>query len=162
MLSLATATAISAVAATVAVELLVMWATAGSVLAALVTLLAVVTVISMMAVLPVLARPLFLLPVLSGWSLLLDPRLARCFRGGRRGRWSDRGVLSRDGGHGRRRGVDVVASLFGDVWGVRVRLASGISGRTAVRARATATTVRASAFGHATMFVMGCVLAVSR
>ena len=43
---------------------------------------------------------------------------------------------------------------------VRVRLASGIGGRTAVRARATATTMRASAFGHATMFVMGCVLAI--
>ena len=44
---------------------------------------------------------------------------------------------------------------------VRVRLAGVFGGSTAVRARPAAATMRASAFGHATMFVMGCVLALS-
>jgi hypothetical protein len=155
---MATASAVAAVTAAVAVELLVAGPTA--ILAATI---AVISVVAIVAVFAMLARAMLLLAIFSLRPLLLvDSRLAGRFRDRRRRRWCSWGVLSRDGGYRRRRIVCVVASRGGSVWCVRVRLASRISGRTAVRARATATTVGTSAFGHATMFVMGVVFAVSR
>jgi hypothetical protein len=117
-----------------------------------------------------LPRRTLVLLEFAGWALLL---LLSCLAGGlghrwRRGRWRCGRFLGRHRDDRRRRGIDIVIvasidwSLRGSV-AVRVRFAVGFSRRTAVRARATATTtMRASAFGHATMFVMGCLLALSR
>jgi hypothetical protein len=105
---------------------------------------------------------LVLLAVFSRGSLilrLLFARLRGCFGG--RLAWSGWGVLSHDGGVCARRRVVGIPAIGGCLWGsieVRVRLAR-VCRRAAVRARPTAATMRASTFGHATMFVMGCLRA---
>lgn len=163
MIALPSATAVPAISPAIAVELLLVRPAA--VLCSVAALVAVVV-----SVVAMIARALVVLAEFAlGPLLLLLPRFGRGFSGGggrRRGRRSRLGcVLGYDGSHGWRRGVDRVTSIYWSLRGsieVRIRLASGISGRTAVRARATATTMRASAFGHATMFIMGCLLAMSR
>ena len=87
----------------------------------------------------------------------------RGFVGGRRRR-GGRDVLDGDGCLGTRRCLGHVAVIGRCLRGtveVRIRLASVFGGRIAVRARPTAATMRASTFGHATMFVMGYLLAVA-
>jgi hypothetical protein len=176
MVALATAASVAPAASTIAIELLlIVLPAARSVFVSLAALVAV-----MLAMLALLARgPLVGTSILTRSTLLLISRLARRFRRGRSGcrcgrsrRGSGRGsgrrcggVLGRDRDRRGRRVIDWFVSIdwsLGSV-AVRVRLAIGLGGRTVVRARATAaTTMRASAFGHATMFVMGCVLALSR
>jgi hypothetical protein len=176
MVALATAASVAPAASTIAIELLlIVLPAARSVFVSLAALVAM-----MLAMLALLARgPLVGTSILTRSTLLLISRLARRFRRGRSGcrcgrsrRGSGRGsgrrcggVLGRDRDRRGRRVIDWFVSIdwsLGSV-AVRVRLAIGLGGRTVVRARATAaTTMRASAFGHATMFVMGCVLALSR
>jgi hypothetical protein len=179
MVSLTTATPIATVASAVAVELLILRAPA--VVATLVALVPVmVPVFARLPGLPRLSgfpRSRLVLAELSRGRLLLLTwltwltwltRLTRLRRGlasgrRRRGR-GGRDVLDANGCLGTRRRLGHVAvigrSLRAPVE-VRVRLASVIGGRTAVRARPTAATMRASTFGHATMFVMGYLLAVA-
>ena len=173
MVSLATTASVTPAASAIAVELLVVLPASRAVFIPVAALVAVM--VPMLAMLA--GRPLVRPSILTGRTLLLLSRLARRFRRGWRGRRCRRrrgqrrrcwGVLGRDRDRrGRRvRVIDWVAfidwSLGGSV-AVWVRLAVGLCGRTIVRARATAaTTMRASAFGHATMFVMGFVLALSR
>jgi hypothetical protein len=118
-------------------------------------------------------RSRLLLAELSRGRLLRLTWLTRFawFTGFRRGlvggRWKRGGrdvLVEGNGCLGTRRCLGHVAVIRGRLWGpveVRVRLASVFGGRTAVRARPTAATMRASAFGHATMFVMGYLLAVA-
>jgi hypothetical protein len=167
MFTLTTTASIASIASAVAVELLILGASARSILVAVAALIAVVAIVAVVAVFAMISRPLFVLLEFPWRALLLLACLSRGFGRGSRRRRSGGCVLCGYEGHGRRRRcvVVVVASInwsFGGSVSVRVWLASLIGGRTAVRARATATTVRASAFGHATMFVMGCLLATSR
>jgi len=161
-----TSAAIPAVAATVAIptELLVLLAVA--VLSALVAVIAVVAILvrPLVAVTPVFTGTMFALPELARRSLL-GLRLARLHEGLARRGGRCRGVLGRDRGQVRRRWGGVIASIrrgIGSPVAIRIGVADGIGWRLIVRTRATATTVRASAFGHATMFVMGCLRAMSR
>ena len=147
VVALPPSTTIAAIATAVAVELLMLGAAA--------VLTAVIAMVAMLPVIPVL------------WSLR---RLGRCCRAllacvphlgrsvGGRGRWRwRRGVLGDHGCDGWRRGVSVIPGVGWRVWArfaVRVRLAL-FGGIATIRARPSAATVRASAFGHATMFVMG-------
>ena len=165
VIALATAATIAPIAPAVAVELLVVLSATVVAVSALVPAALVAVVVAMIAMLAMVARTLIMLAKFSRRTLLLRLAcFARRFGYGRRRRRGCWGVLSRDESHRRRRRVDVVASINWGLRGsvqVRVRLAGRISGRSAVRARAPATTVRASAFGHATLFVMGYVLATS-
>jgi hypothetical protein len=140
MLALTTAAAIATIASAVAVELLILGASARSILVAVAALVAIVAIVAVMAVFAMFSGPLFVLAELSRWALLLLACLSRRFGRGRRRRQSGGCVLRGYEGHGRRRGVVVivvviVASInwsFGGSVSVRVRLASLISGRTAV------------------------------
>jgi len=175
MVALTTATPITTVASAVAVgELLIL--RAPTIVAALVTLVTLVTLmVPVSARLPGLSgfpRSRLVLAELARGRLLLVTwltrfawftGLSRGLVGGRRRR-GGRDVLDGDGCLGTRRRlghVAVIGRCLGGPVEVRVRLASVIGGRAAVRARPTAATMRASTFGHATMFVMGYLLAVA-
>jgi len=176
VIPLATAAAVPPAASAIPVELLVVLPAPCAVFVSVAALLPVM--VPMLAMLAMLARrPLVRPSIFTRRTLLLLSCLARRFRRGWSGRRCRRrcgrgrrrrcgGVLRRHRGNWGRRVIDLVASIDWSLGGsveVRVRLAVGLSARTVVRARATAaTTMRASAFGHATMFVMGCVLALSR
>ena len=152
MIALAPTPSIASVPPAVAVELLVLRAAA--VVAARLAMIAMVAVLS---VIPVL-RSLRLVARRRGpWLARRLPRFGGLL--GSRWRGSRGSVLGRYGRDGRRRrGVD------GDVgtgWCVRSRIAVRIrlalfGGIATILARPSAATVRASAFGHATRFVMGC------
>jgi hypothetical protein len=178
MVALTTATPIATVASAVAVvELLIL--RAPTIVAALVALVALIALmVPMCARLPGLPglsgfpRSRLVLAELSRGRLLLVTWLTRFawFTGLRRGlvggrrRRGGRDVLDGNGCLGTRRRlghVAVIGRCLGAPVEVRVRLASVIGGRAAVRARPTAATMRASTFGHATMFVMGYLLAVA-
>jgi len=172
MVALTTAAPIATVASAVAVvELLILRPPA--VVATLVAL--VPRMVPVFARLPGLSgfpRSRLVLAKLSRWRLLLVTWLTRFawFTGLRRGlvggrrRRGGRDVLDGNGCLGTRRGlghVAVIGRRLGGPVEVRVRLASVFGGLRAVRARPTAATMRASTFGHATMFVMGYLLAVA-
>jgi len=175
MVALTTAAPIATVASAVAVvELLILRPPA--VVATLVAL--VPRVVPVFARLPGLSgfpRSRLVLAKLSRWRLLLVTwlarfawltRLTRLRRGLADGcrRRGGRDVLDGNGCLGTRRGlghVAVIGRRLGGPVEVRVRLASVFGGLRAVRARPTAATMRASTFGHATMFVMGFLLAVA-
>jgi hypothetical protein len=172
MLALATASTVPAISAPVAVELLAM--RAATILAAVSPVspvsavpafsTVVAVMMAVLPVLPVLTRPLFLVAGLPRGALLLLAGFGGCLADRGRG-WCGWGVLSRDGGGGSRRCFGHIATLGWRLGGpveVRVRLACVIGGRTAVRARPSAATMRASTFGHAAVFVMGCELTTAR
>jgi len=158
MIALSAPSAVPAIATAVPVELLLLWTPA-----VVTARLALVARVTMLAVLPMGGTLCLLaLPVRPG--LRCVAALGGCLRC-RCGR-SGGGVVGGDGGH-RWWGaftVVVVARVRWSVWArvaVRVRLAR-LGGIATIRARPTAATVRASAFGHATLFVMGCLLALTR
>jgi hypothetical protein len=171
VVALTATTAVAPVPTAIAVELLTL-ALSASVIAAvsaliatlgsLATIAAVIAIVAvMMTWLAMFSRALVMLAEFTRRAWFLFPRLGRRVGGWWRRGWCDWRVLSNDGSGGtwRRFGdITTVLRCFGAPVEVRVRLACVISGRTAVRARPAAATLRASTFGHATVFVMGCVL----
>jgi hypothetical protein len=164
LVTVPTAPAVSAIAAAVAVELLVRTTTIFT------ARIAVAVAVMVVAMIALVLRALVVLPVLALWGRLRGVLFAwlrwgfRC-GGRRRRRRRCRGCVL-DGDEAPRWGprVVVVATVigrFGCPVEVRVWLASRFGGRTAVRARPAAATLRASAFGHAAVFVMGCVLTMA-
>jgi len=156
VVALSPSAAIATVTTPVAVELLL------GATAVLTSIAAMIAMVAVLTVVPVL-RSFRLLGGRWGARLACVPRFGRSLCG----RWRGRCGWSVLGGHergGRRRGVGIIACVG---WCVGPRVAVGVrvalfGGGATIRARPSAATVRASAFGHATMFVMGCLLATIR
>jgi hypothetical protein len=173
LIAMPPASAVSAIAAAVPVELLIRSAAVLTASVAATITPAITAIVTMMvAVAAVMLRAVIVLSVLTvlrrrSLLAILLAWLSGCF-GGRWWRWRRRWCRGRflSGGDApsRRRSVVGFAAIvrsFRRPVEVRVWLASGFGGRTAGRARPSAATLRASAFGHAAVFVMGCVLTMA-